>query len=232
MHSPHPTALLMPPDPVASAYDHWAPAYDHTFIDRRCRAEDQLLAARLRRFLAEVDDRVLDLGCGTGAFLRLTGWHADRYLGVDVSTGMLDQARAAHPDATFMQATIEALPLPAQRFAAAVSLFSPLSYVTAPLTALREIHRILRPGGRCLLMVYGPRWYGDGPQRAGGIDVQLAPAAWSCWQARERCDIAGFTAIRLAAFSVLPTPLLALEGPLTRWLPGWGRYLIIEARRS
>ena len=222
----------LPSDRVSDAYDVVAAHYDDTFNDHRCRVEDELLVGRLTRFLAGVYGRVIDLGCGTGAFLRLTGWDTDRYLGVDISAGMLAQAKLAHPDATFLHASIDALPLPDETFYAAVSLYSPLSYVAAPLDAMHEIHRVLHPCGRVLLIVYGPRWYRDGPQRCVRVDTFAAPAAWSCWQARARCEAAGFKNVRLSAFSMLPSWCMPWEGPLARWWPGWGRYLIIEASRS
>jgi ubiquinone/menaquinone biosynthesis C-methylase UbiE len=216
---------------VESAYDAIAPRYDHAFNSRRCHVEDRQLAGRLNRFLRGVEGDVLDVGCGTGAFLRLTHWRADRYTGVDVSAGMLTEAITDHPDATFIHASVEGMPLPSEYFEAVVSAFSALSYVAAPLRALQEIRRVLLPGGHCFLMVCAPRWYRRNAPCAGDLHLHLAPHAWSRWQAHERCKLAGFDDIKLSAFSILPTPLMALDTWLARRAEA-GRYLIIEATRA
>jgi ubiquinone/menaquinone biosynthesis C-methylase UbiE len=221
-------------DAVADGSDAVAAQYDATFRSRRCAIEDQLLARRLRRFLRGADDWVLDIGCGTGAVLAFIGGDPRRYVGVDISPAMVERAEAAHPSAHFIHASAEAMPFCDARFTAAVSTFSALSYVAAPLQAVGELHRVLRPGGRCLVMVYAPRWYRRNAAVLDDLHLDLAPAAWTDWQARARFTRAGFTDVRVSAFSALPTPLLALEDrmqPLARRWPMAGRYLVIEARK-
>ena len=66
----------------------------------------------------------LDVCCGTGAGMRiLRSLCQGPIMGVDFSTGMLAQARRAHPDAQWVRADVRALPV-AAAFDLAVSLAS------------------------------------------------------------------------------------------------------------
>jgi SAM-dependent methyltransferase len=223
-----------PPPPVAFAYDGLAPGYDKMFDNAVGRAEDRLLARHLRRFLRGVGPgTVLDVGCGTGNFLRLTDWPVEDYTGLDVSAGMLDVARRNFPRADFRQGDVcEPLPEDLPRLAAVVSLYCALSYVTAPVTALSNLRRVLPRGGRVLLMVNAPRWYAGHVRQEGAVHLNTAPAAWCPWQARGRLTLAGFQVTRVSAFSLLPWPLMAAEPLVARVLPGLGRYLIVEGARA
>jgi len=219
-------------DPVAKAFDRLAPAYDALYRSDRAQREDE----RLLELLGGVLDimppwhgrNVLDVGCGTGLFMRLTGWPEDGYVGLDVSTGMLEHARYAYPRAMFHVGSVEAIPLVDESVDAAVSLFGPLSYVAAPVRALSEIRRVLRPNAPAFLMVYAPGWYGTNCGVMGETDLNTAPAAWTPWQAKQRMGMAGFNNVRVSAFSMLPTWLIPFEGVLAKRYPGRGRYLIME----
>ena len=94
---------------------------------------------------------LLDVGCGT-AVVRdaLRGWGAepDRYVGVDPSAEMLGRAvgKGAHGAA----APAEALPFRDGSFDTVVSASS-FHYWPAPLDGVREMRRVLRPGGRLIV---------------------------------------------------------------------------------
>jgi SAM-dependent methyltransferase len=100
-------------------------------------------------------ESLLDLGCGAGfdAFIaaQLVG-AAGRVTGIDFSPEMLAVARrervgARIPHVAFVEADIEALPFPDASFHMALSN-GVLNLVPDKPTALREIFRVLRPGGR------------------------------------------------------------------------------------
>lgn len=106
----------------------------------------------LRPCLPEPPHRLLDVGCGTGAllrFLRTWGREPSRYLGVDLSAAML-QGAALHPAAGLARAEAGALPLAEGAFDLVVSSSS-LHDWPHPDAALREIRRVIAPGGRLLL---------------------------------------------------------------------------------
>src|SRR5215831_3344296 len=109
----------------------------------------------LKTYLAEVafpaQARVLEVGCGTGAVVRLlAGWpNVCEVVGVDPSPGLLDKARAlnAHlPTVTFQEADGKALPFPAASFDVVV-LHTVLTHVPGPEELLAEVFRVVRPHG-------------------------------------------------------------------------------------
>jgi arsenite methyltransferase len=100
-------------------------------------------------------ESVLDLGCGAGfdSFFagQLVGLKG-RVVGVDFSPEMLavaraGQAEAGFPQVEFCEAPVEALPFPDASFDIALSN-GVLNLVLDKPAALREIFRVLRPGGR------------------------------------------------------------------------------------
>ena len=103
------------------------------------------------RALLTPDDRVLELGCGTGSTaLRLAG-DVRSYLATDLSAGMIAIAREKHaakpiPTLAFQIATAEASMLEAGRYNALLG-FNYLHMVRDVPATLRRIHTLLAPGG-------------------------------------------------------------------------------------
>lgn len=98
--------------------------------------------------------RVLEVGCGTGTLLTEMLKRGYKAYGVDASKPMLRQARlkleAAGFSSRLVQARVEALPFPDESFETVVSTF-PSSYIVN-LEALKEINRVLYPGGRLVIV--------------------------------------------------------------------------------
>jgi SAM-dependent methyltransferase len=97
---------------------------------------------------------VADLGCGTGALTAALAPHVGRVVGVDQSAAMLRAAErrtAALGNVVLKQGRLEALPLPDGECDAALMLLA-LSYVSDAPRALREATRILRPGGKAVIV--------------------------------------------------------------------------------
>jgi SAM-dependent methyltransferase len=104
---------------------------------------------------------VIDLGCSTGHLLaELRRAIPDASLiGVDLIAGGLRKAREQVPDARLLQADACALPLAGESVDVAVSA-NLLEHVPDDGLALAEIRRILRPGGRAVIVVpVGPENY-------------------------------------------------------------------------
>jgi len=93
--------------------------------------------------------RLLDVGCGTGhhmASLRERGFEV---AGVDGSEGMLDQARSNNPGAEIRQADVEAIPFGDATFDFVLCV-EVLRYLPHSGPCIREMARVLKPGGVCL----------------------------------------------------------------------------------
>ena len=79
-----------PTEEIDTTYDGVAPLYDETFEDISVRADE---LRWLRRRLSELHKpRLLDLGCGTGSFLRAIEDLVEQARGVDLSAGMISHA--------------------------------------------------------------------------------------------------------------------------------------------
>ncbi|WP_089255296.1 class I SAM-dependent DNA methyltransferase [Asanoa hainanensis] len=129
---------------VEHGYDLLAPKFDHTPF----RTPDSILRATTDA-LAELGpfERGLDVCCGTGAGLGVLRALCRRSTGVDFSTGMLAQARAAYPDATWVRADARAMPF-AEGFDLAVTFGAMGHFLPAERPALFDgVYRALRPGG-------------------------------------------------------------------------------------
>lgn len=137
---------------VRHAYDTLARDYALRLPDTQ--AEDALDLAMIDRFveLVREDGPVLDAGCGAG---RMTRYLADRGCmaqGVDLSPGMVEQARLAHPDLTFSTGSLSGMPFADAQFAGALVWYSTIHLTDQELpAALAEIVRVVRPGGYLLV---------------------------------------------------------------------------------
>ena len=131
-------------------------------------AEQLVAAAALRP-----GERVLDVGCGTGVVARLA---ADRVgptgsiAGADVNAGMLGVARtvAASSGRTSIQwyeTAAEAMPLPDAAFDVVFCQLA-LQFFADQAAALREMRRVLAPGGRAYASVPAPTAFFDVLERA------------------------------------------------------------------
>ena len=105
-------------------------------------------------------ERVLDLACGTGRVTDLAAAAVGprgRVLGVDLSQRMVDAAcRGARPNTDFVRMDAQQLALPDNSFDVVLCSLG-LMYLPDPAQALREALRVLRPGGRLALSVWGER---------------------------------------------------------------------------
>lgn len=137
----------------AASYDGVAEAFD-----RHSRRLSGKAAARLAGLVhVGPRDRVLDVGTGTGLLpfsLARAAQPPASILGIDISAGMIETARRRlrdelrdDPRVRFERMDAEQLQLPNASFDVVLSGFA-LTHVPRPELAMREIYRVLTPGGR------------------------------------------------------------------------------------
>jgi ArsR family transcriptional regulator len=122
---------------------------------------------------------VADLGCGTGMLTAELAPRVRRVIAVDRSAAMLRAARRrteALANVELHEAALERLPIPSRTCDAAV-LVLVLAYLEDPASVLREARRVLRTGGR--LVVLDARRHADEGlrRRMGQVQPGFAPEA-------------------------------------------------------
>jgi SAM-dependent methyltransferase len=130
------------------------------------------------RLLGEVADKdVLEVGCGSAPCARWLAGAGARPVALDLSGQMLRHG-AAIGAATgvrvpLVQAGAEHLPFAAGSFDAACSAFGAVPFVAEPDRVMREVARVLRPGGRWVFAVNHPmRWMFSDDPGPDGLVVQ------------------------------------------------------------
>jgi len=153
---------------IREGYEEWAPSYNgpNPMIEAEQSVVHALLAPSIKRGAV-----VLDAACGTG---RNTAWiqaHGCRAIGLDITAAMLQRAVSTAAGAGLVQGDIRVLPLRSGSVDACVCALV-LCHLPDLKPALRELARVLRPGGR--LVVSDPHGRGEyaggqGFYGAGGI---------------------------------------------------------------
>jgi demethylmenaquinone methyltransferase/2-methoxy-6-polyprenyl-1,4-benzoquinol methylase len=147
----------LPADGVRRMFDRIAPVYDA--MNRVMTAG---LDRRWRRIAVEQSvrpgDRVLDACCGTGDLAIAARRHgAGEVVGLDFAERMLERARRKEPAIEWLQGDVLALPFADESFDAATVGFG-IRNVDDLEAGLRELRRVLRPGGRlAILEITSPR---------------------------------------------------------------------------
>jgi SAM-dependent methyltransferase len=117
--------------------------------------------------------RVLEVGCGSAPCARWLAKNGAQVVGLDLSAGMLrhalDAARKTGISIPLVQADATRLPFADGSFDLACSAFGAVPFVADTAAVMREIARVLRPGGRWVFAVTHPlRWiFPDDPGEAG-----------------------------------------------------------------
>ncbi|MEZ5366239.1 MAG: class I SAM-dependent methyltransferase [Bryobacterales bacterium] len=146
-----------------------------SFVLRRLLTVETAIEQGVTDFAAQTPTgaRVLDAGAGEGRYAQY--FPGRRYVGIDLAVG----------DAAWDYSGIDALgdlaklPFPDDTFDAALNIVT-LEHVPEPLAVLREIARVLRPGGRLFLVAAAV-----GSPPGAGATLPLHPARVDdCWSAR------------------------------------------------
>jgi 2-polyprenyl-6-hydroxyphenyl methylase/3-demethylubiquinone-9 3-methyltransferase len=213
-----------PPAPTrdarALAYDTLGERFDAVMnrydLDRRV----ELILARVGAARGEV----LEVGCGLGylsAGLRARG--AARLVSLDLAASLLRAGTGKGRVTAPVQADALALPFPARRFDLVVSSDC-IEHTPDPRAAVREMARVLRPGGRVVLTCPNAAWHWS--VRVAdrlGIRPYQGFENWPGFaELRRWFEEAGLRVEEHVGFHALPFQLPAAP----RWLPALDRLLL------
>jgi demethylmenaquinone methyltransferase/2-methoxy-6-polyprenyl-1,4-benzoquinol methylase len=220
----HRTGTL-PPERVRTMFDRIAPVYD--FMNR---AMTMGMDRHWRRLAAaavvQPGDKVLDSCCGTGDLAIAVARAGGRVTGLDFSERMLERARGKAPELEWVQGDALALPFADESFDAATVGFGVRNLADLE-AGLRELARVLRPGGRlAVLEITRPRgalqpffrlWFDvliplAGKALPGGAAYSYLPASVRRFPGPEdlarALERAGFTAV---SYRLLAGGIVALH---------------------
>ncbi len=181
----------------------------------------QQLAPAHEKLLAMADlqpgERVLDIACGTG-LVTFPAAHAvgpgGAVVGTDLSDEMVNTARQEAtgrdwPHITFRHMDAEALEFPDGSFDAALCGLG-LMYFPDPLRSLKEMRRVLKPGGRAVAAVWGARdrcgWAGIFPVVDSRVETDVCPMFFALGTKdtlRHDFENAGFKDVTLERISTM-----------------------------
>jgi len=157
---------------VSRSAGWWEDAFGSTYLDVYSHRDDES-ARRETAFAASALQlvgaaRVLDAGCGAGRHARALAAAGFSVVGLDRSADLLSAAwrRSGGPRSgvRYVRGDLRALPFRSGVFAATVSFFTSFGYFddAGDRTQLREVRRVLRPGGRHFLdFLNAPRVVAD-----------------------------------------------------------------------
>ena len=152
---------------------------DHGLRDERAR---EAWRARLTEWLPAEPSDLLDLGCGTGSLSRLALDAGHRVVGVDLTPGMVTQAREKCPEGRFLVGDASLPPVGEQRFDVLLARHL-LWTLPDPHAVLAHWVSLVRPGGR-LVLVEG-RWW---PASSGAVTPYAQGTEAMPWQGGVRAE--------------------------------------------
>lgn len=114
------------------------------------------------RLAVDAGDRLLDVACGSGLAIELAGLRGAACAGIDASRRLVAVAQYRNPGCDIRVGDMHDLPWAASTFDVVTSFRG--IWGTTP-AAVEEIHRVLRPGGRLGLTVWG--------------HLKVSPGAWA-----------------------------------------------------
>ncbi len=107
----------------------------------------------LLKYIKE-NDKVLDIGCGNGRLYHVLKEKQILYTGLDLGEELIKIAKTKYPEASFVVGDMKKLPFLADTFDAVfcIAAFHHLTTAEERLQALREMKRVVKPGGKILLV--------------------------------------------------------------------------------
>ena len=145
--------LSKQPEQVASMFDRVSPIYERMNNVMTLGSHVYWRAETRHALGAREGERILDVAAGTGTMSAQFAADGAHVSALDFSAGMLAEAKRRHGDnrrIEFVQGDATQLPFEDSTFDATTVSFG-IRNVQEPITALKEMHRVTRPGGRILV---------------------------------------------------------------------------------
>ncbi len=147
--------------------------------------------------------KLADIGCGTGYHLKRYQDRGFEITGVDGSEEMLKQARLANPGIEFLQTDVDEIPLSSATYDYSLCI-EVLRYLPDILPCLKEIKRVMKPGGTALVTA-APTFQANlypivnkvVMMKKKGDLTQLRQYFHTASELRENCLKAGFTDVEI-----------------------------------
>lgn len=144
-------------EPVLGSAGKWGPLWG---ARPRAWAEDEeqqvpTYEAAIGQVGIAPGQRVLDVGCGSGVFLRLAAERGAVPFGLDASQALLEIARERVPDAELVAGEMERLPYDDDTFDL-VTGFNSFFFAANLVVAVREAGRVAKPRAPVVIQVWGP----------------------------------------------------------------------------
>jgi ubiquinone/menaquinone biosynthesis C-methylase UbiE len=110
----------------------------------------------LDQFPIRPGQRLLDIGCGTGYFIKMAADKGLEVTGLDATAEFITEAKRRVPEAIFLVGEMEQLPFEEKQFDY-VTGFNSFQYAADTKNALAEARRVLRDDGKLVSMIWGNR---------------------------------------------------------------------------
>jgi ubiquinone/menaquinone biosynthesis C-methylase UbiE len=166
------------------------------------------LAPYRERVIGAAEGRVLEVGAGSGLNLKLYGSAVKEVLALEPDPKLIhmaeQHAKKASRPVSFLEASAEEIPLEGEEIDTVVSTWT---ICTIPLGALRELRRVLKPGGKLLFVEHGLA-----PERKVQKWQNLVDPLWSC--------ISGGCHLNRPISKVIENAGFRIERLDTSYLPG------------
>jgi SAM-dependent methyltransferase len=151
------SAITSGSPPYTASAERWGALWGARADDWAPTEEQQIpgYEEAIMRVGLDAGQRVLDIGCGTGVFLRLAAERGALPFGIDASEALLELARNRVPDAELRLGDMQFLPYGGDSFDL-VTGFTSFFFAADLVAALREAGRVAKPGAPVVIQVWGP----------------------------------------------------------------------------
>jgi SAM-dependent methyltransferase len=189
--------------PSTGSAERWGPLWGARAVDWAKSEEQQRPAYEeaIRRVGLEAGQRVLDIGCGAGAFLALAAERGAKPFGIDASEALIALAHRRVPEADLYLGDMQFLPYENNSFDL-VTGFTSFFFAADMVAALRESGRVAKPGAPVVIQVWGNHEHNDlepmkriaRPFLSGGKSAE-PPTLWQPGVLEEIAGAAGLTPV-------------------------------------